>query len=402
MHRLLQRQIKRHLGSLETLPDNLQQFIEAIDQAYVQADEDLRRVERSLEMSSQELLTANSSLQNLLQSVENQVTERTAQLQTANQDLEKTLQDLQQTQTQLIQTEKMSSLGQLVAGVAHEINNPVSFIHGNLVYAERYARSLIDMLDRYQKAYPEPQSDIQSALEDLELDFLKADLDKLLRSMTQGTERIRNIVLSLRNFSRMDEADKKPVNLHEGLDSTLLLLDHRLNLKVANSTIQVKLHYNTLPLVDCYAGQINQVFMHLLNNAIDALLCTQKFDNGSSDAPHASSHPVPADSTDLIQEDLIQEDLTQLPQDIPTIWLATELQTDKIQIRIVDNGIGIAEQNFPKLFNPFFTTKPIGSGVGLSLSICYQIITQHEGELSCHTIEDVGTEFRIILPVGEY
>jgi PAS domain S-box-containing protein len=289
-----------------------------------------------------------------------------AQLRQQAQDLEQTLRELQQTQTQLVQSEKMSSLGQLVAGVAHEINNPVSFIYGNLTYAKAYTHNLVRLLQLYQQHYPQPVSEIADEAEAIELNFLIEDLPKLLSSMEFGAERIQQIVRSLRNFSRKDEAEKKAVNIHEGIDSTLMILQNRLKASPTHSGIQVIKAYSDLPLVECYVGQLNQVFMNLLTNAIDAL-----------------------------------EDHQQRTKQPATIRIQTELlETGWVRICIVDNGSGIPEAVQQRLFDPFFTTKPVGKGTGLGLSISYQIITEkHGGSLRCRSTPNQGTEFIIEIPI---
>jgi two-component system, NtrC family, sensor kinase len=282
--------------------------------------------------------------------------------------LSETLHKLQETQAQLIQHEKMSSLGQLVAGVAHEINNPVNFIHGNITYANEYIENLLDLLHLYQKHYPNPDVEIQSFTEEIDLEFISDDLTKLLSSMNMGTNRIREIVLCLRNFSRLDEAEKKPVDIHEGLENTLLILHHRLKSIGIGLGISIVKQYGILPLVDCYPGQLNQVFMNILTNAIDAL----------------------------------EEQIKQTNHEFsPTIQISTEV-TDKdfVVIRIADNGIGISESVRQRLFDPFFTTKPVGKGTGLGLSISYQIIVEkHGGQLKCLSEPGKGTEFAIQIPI---
>jgi light-regulated signal transduction histidine kinase (bacteriophytochrome) len=276
-----------------------------------------------------------------------------------------TLENLQETQLQLVQTEKMSSLGQLVAGVAHEINNPVNFIHGNVNHVSGYVDDLLNLLESYQQHYPQPPAEIQQQQEDLDLDFLRTDLPKTLTSMKLGTDRIRQIVLSLRNFSRLDQAEMKQVDLHEGIDSTLLILQHRLR-DSANRAIQVVKEYGELPLVECYAGQVNQVLMNLLSNAIDAL----------------EENP-PADRSPIIR---IQTKV---------------LNNQRVAIHIADNGAGIPEHVQPHLFNPFFTTKPVGKGTGLGLSISYQIITEkHKGSLKCLSTPGNGAEFVVEIPIN--
>lgn len=288
--------------------------------------------------------------------------------------LKQALHELQQTQAQLIQSEKMSSLGQLVAGVAHEINNPVNFIYGNLTYAQEYLHNLLNLIVLYQQAYPYPSSAIQKYSEEIDLDFLAEDLPRLLSSMKVGTERIRQIVLSLRNFSRLDESEMKPVNIHDGIDSALLILQNRLKSKSEYPGIEVIKEYGNLPLVECYAGQLNQVFMNILTNAIDAI----------------ESH-----STQLA--------LKGREPYLGTITICTEVSsTNQIVVRIADNGPGITEAVRRQVFDPFFTTKPVGKGTGLGLSISYQIITEkHGGFLDCISKQGQGAEFLIEIPVRQ-
>jgi signal transduction histidine kinase len=293
--------------------------------------------------------------------------------QTQATQLGKALQQLQQTQMQLVQQEKMSSLGQLVAGVAHEINNPVNFINGNLVHASNYVSDLLELLHLYQEAYPNPIGAIQEKMEAIDLEFLSQDLPSLLSSMRMGGERIRKIVLSLRNFSRLDEADRKAVDIHEGIDNTLLILKNRLKLTSAKFEIQVIKEYGNLPRVECYAGQLNQVFMNLLSNAIDAL--------------DETSNP-----TITIQTQLINGQESNVPEQL--------LKVDSVIIQIRDNGSGMTETVKQALFNPFFTTKPIGKGTGLGLSISYQIVVEkHGGILKCSSELGKGSEFWIQIPL---
>jgi two-component system NtrC family sensor kinase len=273
------------------------------------------------------------------------------------------LQDLKLTQSQLVQSEKLSSMGQMIAGVAHEINNPVNFIHGNLNYADDYIQNLLYILRLYRQHYPNPVPKIQAAIEDSELDFLIEDLPKMLSSMKMGANRIREIVLSLRNFSRVDEAGMNSVNIHEGIDSTLLILHNRLKGKAGQLTTNVVKEYGNLPLVACYASQLNQVFMNILSNAIDAL---------ESQAP---------------------------PR---TITIKTQKHSaDSVQISIADNGSGIPEEIQQHLFEPFFTTKPVGKGTGLGLSIAHHIVVdKHKGQIECISQRDHGTEFLITIPIS--
>jgi len=297
-----------------------------------------------------------------------------ARLREKAQQLETALHDLQQTQAQLVQTEKMSSLGQLVAGIAHEINNPINFIHGNVEHAADYTHNLLELVQLFLKKFP-TDPEIQNYIEDIELEFLAEDLPKLINSMQLGVDRIQKIVVSLRHFSRLDEAEKKPVDIHEGIDSTLMILQHRLKAKPDHPSIQVIRNYSDLPLIECYAGQLNQVFMNVLSNAIDAL--EEAFERGK----------WPLD--------------VKNPDASPSIRVITETTTDDaILVRIQDNGTGIPPEAQARLFDPFFTSKPIGKGTGLGLAISYQIVVdRHGGTLTCQSQPNEGTEFTIKIPV---
>ena len=296
-----------------------------------------------------------------------------SQTQQKTQQLERSLQDLKQLQLHLVQNEKMSALGQLVAGVAHEINNPVNFIYGNITYVDTYTRDLLELLQLYEQHNTSTSVEVQEKLESMDLDFLAEDLPKLLRSMKIGAERIREIVLSLRNFSRLDQADVKEVDIHEGLDSTLRILQHRLKPVSLRFGIEVIKNYGALPLVDCLAGQLNQVFMNLLANAIDAL---QEF-----------YESLPPDECDGVKGKII---ITT--EAIDSTW---------VQISIRDNGAGISAEVQGKVFDPFFTTKPVGKGTGLGLAISYQVIERHGGTLECFSLPDQGAEFLIKIPIQQ-
>jgi PAS domain S-box-containing protein len=289
------------------------------------------------------------------------------------QQLEQALVELRSTQTQLVQTEKMSSLGQLVAGIAHEINNPVNFIHGNITYLNQYTKQLLDLVTLYEQEYPEPNSKILDRIEEIDLDFLSEDLTKILGSMQVGTERIRQIVLSLRNFSRLDESDMKPVDLHAGIESTLLILQHRLKAKDAWPVIQVVKNFGKLPLVECYPSQLNQVFMNIIVNGIDA-----------------------------IEERYHKLSVAEAEKNPGQITISTMMTTYKMAIvEISDNGTGIPEALRSRIFNPFFTTKEVGKGTGLGMSISHSIVVEkHKGKIECISEIGRGTTFQIQIPIG--
>ncbi|MEH2372624.1 PAS domain S-box protein [Nostoc sp.] len=303
------------------------------------------------------------------------------------QQLEAALLELQQTQAQLIQTEKMSSLGQLVAGIAHEINNPVNFIYGNISHAHEYTKDLLDLIELYQQSYCPPTPEIHEQIYTIDLDFIKHDLPKILDSMKIGAERIRQIVLSLRNFSRLDEDGTKAVDIHQGMDSTLLLLQNRLKAKPGHPEIQVIRDYGNLPLIVCHAGQMNQVFMNLLTNAIDVL----EEGVGSGLAVSVAE-----------REWKMGKSFLNTPCPIPTIRIRTLIQEDRVIISIADNGLGMTEEIGKRLFDPFFTTKPVGKGTGMGLSISYQIVVKkHRGQIQCISAPGEGAEFIIVIPLHE-
>lgn len=286
--------------------------------------------------------------------------------------LERALAELRQTQSQMLQSEKMSSLGQLVAGVAHEINNPVSFIHGNVEHAREYIEDLLNLIAMYENCYPEPAPAIQAVVKDIDLDFVRDDLPKTLNSMQIGSDRIREIVLSLRNFSRLDEAEIKAVDIHNGIDSTLVILNHRLAANSERPQIQVIKNYAPLPKVECFAGLLNQVFMNILANAIDAL-----------------------------DEKSRQQTVQERQDDLGQIAISTAfVGEDGIEIAIADNGLGISPEIKSQIFDPFFTTKAIGKGTGMGMSISYKIIVErHGGSLGCSSTIGQGTTFTIQIPI---
>ncbi|MFB2977625.1 CBS domain-containing protein [Microseira sp. BLCC-F43] len=386
----LQQAVEESTTELRKTNERLQQEIIERQRAEVALQKANDELKRQVEEQTAELRAANALLKQDIaerQRVEAALRQSEAQLRQQTQQLERALHELQNTQAHLIQTEKMSSLGQMVAGVAHEINNPVSFIHGNLPYATEYVQGLLRLVQLYQQQYPHPGEAIQMQAEAIDLNFLLDDLPKLLASMHLGAERIRQIVLSLRSFSRLDEAEMKPVDLHEGIDSTLLILQNRLRPQgvsrkrgtlAEHPGILVIKEYGDLPLVDCYAGQLNQVFMNILSNAIDAL---------------------EEDSGDRVQDASPDDSLDSSPQ----IRIRTEvINSDWVGIRIADNGPGMTESVRQKLFDPFFTTKPVGKGTGLGLSISYKIVVEkHGGRLNCVSALGQGTEFMIEIPIRQ-
>jgi len=319
---------------------------------------------------SRHTLLKNDELTAINQRSQLEISER-KQTETA---LKEALQKLKSTQAQLIQTEKMSSLGQLVAGIAHEINNPVNFISGNIIHINEYTHELLGLIHLYIEELPNPSDKIQDKIEEIDLEFILEDLPKVINSMQIGSNRIREIVLSLRTFSRLDEAEMKEVDIHEGIDSTLLILQNKLKAKPEHPEIQIIKDYSNLPLVQCYAGQLNQVFMNIINNAIDSI---DSYNN--------------------------QRSLEEIHNNPGQIKIHTKLiDNHQVQIKISDNGPGITENIKSKLFDPFFTTKPIGKGTGLGLSISYEIIVnKHSGVLQCESEIGKGTEFLIEIPLSQ-
>ncbi|MEM9539480.1 MAG: response regulator [Cyanobacteria bacterium P01_E01_bin.42] len=313
---------------------------------------------KAFEVGGIDYITKPFQFAEVLVRIQNQLTIRKLQktLQTQNARIK-------QVMTQLVQNEKMVGLGQLVAGLAHEINNPINFIYGNLNPVSEYIQDLLKILGLYQQEYPQPKAIIQETIEEIDLDFLQTDLQHSIASMQTGAERIRTIILNLRNFARLDEAEIKQVNVHEGLDSTLSILQHRLKPRDDRPEITIERNYGDIPHVTCYPGQLNQVFFHLLNNAIDA------FDEWETEQPQI------AITTDVTVE-------------------------ERVRICIGDNGKGIAEDLQPRLFDPFFTTKSVGKGVGLGLSIGHQIIVEkHAGFISCESSPGKGATFTLELPL---
>jgi two-component system NtrC family sensor kinase len=347
-------------------------------------------------------ITERKQAEETLRQSETREREKATQLQLA-------LEQLKLTQAKLIQTEKMSSLGQMVAGIAHEINNPVSFIYGNIALIRQYFHDLIILVELYQETYPNPTAKIEDLALAIDLDFIRADWQKLMSSMEIGSERIREIVLSLRNFSRLDESSLKLVDIHEGIDSTLVLLQHSFKAVGKSAEIQVIKEYGNLPKVRCYASQLNQVFMNLLSNAIDALsskssprkitISTSVLTGDKGDGEMAKSldmGEMRETNNSFHARSAVQQTtnnqlpITNYPLPLPQY----------VVIKIADNGSGIKKEVLPQIFDPFFTTKPVGSGTGLGLSISYQIVVEkHKGELTCVSTLGERTEFIVKIPI---
>lgn len=306
--------------------------------------------------------------------LEQKVNELTEQLTDKNKQLEDTSQELHRLQQHMLQMEKMSMLGQMVSGISHEINNPINFIYGNLPYVQEHVEDLFTVLETYQEGYPNNEEAVEEVLEEIELDYVLEDLPRIMGSIKVGAERIRDLVLTLRNFYRLDEPDMKPADLEAGLESTLVLLNNRYK-----QDITVVQEFGKIPKVECYINQLNQVFMNLINNAIDALL-ESDFKKGNS-----------------------EEEKSEKPSKKRQIIIKTEkVSNDRVAIAVSDNGPGISPELEARIFEPFFTTKPMGVGTGLGLSISQQIVEEtHHGKMSCTSTLGEGSTFRIELPLSQ-
>ncbi|MBO3457219.1 hybrid sensor histidine kinase/response regulator [Aetokthonos hydrillicola Thurmond2011] len=313
-------------------------------------------------------LKLHLKLSHLTRTLEQQVQERTA-------ELTKSLRELQKTQLQLIQSEKMSTLGQLVAGIGHEINNPIGFIGGNLCHIQEYVNDLLCLVSLQQKKLPHPDPEIEDLLEKIDLEYLIDDLPKLLESMNHGITRLENISLSLRTFARSDISSRVEFQIHEGIDSALTLLKHRWKANANHDGIEIIKEYGELPLITCYPGQLNQVFMNIIANAIDAFDYSHQ--NGS--------------------DQRIVDCLNTI-----TITTSADLKQETVTISITDNGPGMPPEVQARIFEQSFTTKPVGKGTGLGLAISYQIIVdKHNGTINCLSALGKGTTFIITLPIHE-
>jgi two-component system NtrC family sensor kinase len=356
-----------------TLLEKLSQIDNTLKAVVISAYGDMQNIRSAMNRGAFDFLTKPIDFQDM------EITIQRA-LGTVTQ-ARKNLTELQEVQTQLIQNEKMVSVGQLVAGVAHEIYNPISFIIGNIEHAENYFQGLMTALSIYQQHCSLNNPELQTQIEALDIPFLLEDLPQLLNSMKGGTERILGISISLRSFSRADSTSKVPFNIHEGIDSSLLILRHRLKANEGKSEIKVIKDYGTFPPVECYPGQLSQVFLNILANAIDAL---EERDSGRSrDEIKANPNFI------TIRTFLTNESKKNLPDN----------STSHVRISITDNGRGMSEEVRQRVFNYLFTTKAVGKGTGLGLSISRSIVEEkHGGWLTCNSTPGEGTEFIIEIP----
>ncbi len=392
---LLQQAVEERTSELQQANKQLRN--EVIERKKAETELRIARDNLKIEVEERtaELTQANLKLKEDIQErnrVEIALRQSESKLQEQTKKLQQALQEVHTYQSKLIQTEKMSSLGQMVAGVAHEINNPINFIYGNIAYANQYVQDIMRLLELYQNCYQEPTPEIQKAIQDIDLNFVKNDLPKLINSMKVGADRIRDLVVSLRNFSRLDEADIKSVNLHEGIDSTILILQNQIKATPIHSEIEIVKNYGDLPPIECYPGQLNQVFMNLIANAIDALEDARKINLQvtKGDLQKLTSSPEIAITTEI--KELKNEDKIHPYSGVNT----------RVVIRISDNGSGMNESVREHLFDPFFTTKPVGKGTGLGLSISYQIVVKkHGGDIWCNSAPGKGTEFIVEIPIQQ-
>lgn len=314
-----------------------------------------------------------------------------AKLREKAEELEKALHQLQKTQIQLVQREKLSSLGQLVAGIAHEINNPVNFIHNNLSFIKGHTEDILTLIDLYQQNYPHATTEILEKIKEIDLEFIKEDLPKMLSSMKLGTDRIYEIILSLRTFSRVDQITAQKVDIHQIIDSVLLILHHRLKGSGRKPTIEVIKNYGNLPFIKCYPGQLNQVFMNIIANAIDALEMKNLTLSYEENFPYIEVNSLVDNINTYLN-----------PSISPQISISTSVENQLIIIKITDNGQGMTEEQKKQIFNAFYTTKPLDKGTGLGLSISREIIVEkHHGELKCISEIGMGSEFYIYLPTAD-
>lgn len=324
----------------------------------------LSQLTRSLKDTIEKQSKTQAQLEDLTQQLEQRVHDRTI-------ELENSMQQLKTTQLQLIQSEKMSTLGQLVAGIGHEINNPINFVGGNLKHIETYTQDLFTLIEMYQAK--QPDAEIEEFIKDVDLEYLTEDMPKLIRSIHEGVDRLRDISFSLRSFARSDISSKVEYQIHEGIESTLMLLKHRLKADEQHPEIQINRHYGDLSPIRCYPGQLNQVFMNLIANALD-----------------------------VFEEQNVARSYEEICTAPNVIWISTAIEqsTETATIRIKDNGFGISPEIQSQIFEPSFTTKPVGKGTGLGLAISRQIIVEkHGGKLDCHSVIGQGTEFTIVLPI---
>ena len=348
---------------------------------FISALDDVLDKVKAFDVGGVDYITKPFNGTEVLLRIENQINLRWLQikLQEKNLLLQKALDDLKAAQVQQIHNEKMLGLGKMVGGIAHEVNNPISFIYGNLDHTSKYVQNLVDLTTAYQEEYPRPTNKIQQIIQDIDLNFVINDLQKLIPAMYRGVDRIRSIVVALQKFSRHDQAPIKEVDIHEGIESTLVMLQHRLRETKNRPAIHIAKEYGRLPLATCYASELNQVFMHLLNNAIDAL---DQQANNAADRGNSNG---------------------QRPQFQPQISISTQsLPTNRIRILIADNGIGVDDDVRLRVFDPFFSTKGVGKSSGLGLSISHQIIVQkHKGMLNCTPFLEQGAEFAIEIPINQ-